>query len=238
MIYLISGFIFGAFIPYMARRIGKLIPAASGYIWLRLLWPGQTLPWKKLKNNEVYTALFKRYLMRCVGWAIFTSAATILFALNFDKLFTWYYIAFLWILLLLVEIDKRFMLLPDMLTWPLLLLGFVYAAQNGPWLILPEPYVMPLALNSALGACAGYLLPLIASLFIIWRLPEAFGDGDIKLLTAIGAWVGFAAIPYIILGASAIFAGGWLINKRRVAPFGPAIIYAVLIVVILFFAAN
>lgn len=236
MLYIICGFIFGFSIPYLARRIGKLIPAATGYIWLRIFIPSRTLPWAKLKTNEHYMDLFKRYIMRSIGWAIFTAAITILFVLNFDTMFTWWYIAFLWILLLLVEIDKRFMLLPDMLTLPLLLLGFVYAAQQGFWLAMPEPHYMPYALNSALGAISGYILPLLASLFIIWKHPEAFGDGDLKLLAAIGAWVGFIAVPYILLGACALFAAGWLINHSRIGPFGPAIIYATLIYVILFFA--
>ena len=123
MVYAIFGFIFGFFIPYLARRIGKLVPAASGYIWLHIFVPTHAMPWAKLKNNEVYMTLFRRYVMRSVGWAIFTAAATVLFALNFDNMFMKWYIAFLWILLLLVEIDKRFMLLPDILTLPLLLLA-------------------------------------------------------------------------------------------------------------------
>ena len=238
MFYAIFGFIFGFFIPYLARRIGKLVPAASGYIWLHIFVPTHAMPWAKLKNNEVYMTLFRRYVMRSVGWAIFTAAATVLFALNFDNMFMKWYIAFLWILLLLVEIDKRFMLLPDILTLPLLLLGFTYAAQQGFWLTVPAPHYMPYALNSALGALAGYILPLFASLFIIWKYPDALGDGDIKLLAAIGAWVGFAAVPYIILGACVLFAANWLINRRRVGPFGPAIIYTALIFVILFLAAR
>ncbi len=237
MLYIISGFLFGLLIPYLARRIGKLIPASSGYILLKIFVPSHYMPWAKLKNNEAYMELFRRYFMRSIGWAIFTSAATILFALNFDTIFTWWYIAFLWILLLLVEVDKRFMLLPDILTLPLLLLGFAYAAKQGFWLIIPEPYFITCAANSALGAISGYLMPLIASLFVVWKYPEAFGDGDIKLLSAIGAWVGFAAMPYILLGSCLLFAAGWMINKRKIGPFGPAIVYATLIFVIFAFAA-
>ncbi|MBQ9034961.1 MAG: prepilin peptidase [Alphaproteobacteria bacterium] len=237
MQYIIFGFIFGLFIPYLARRIGKLIPAASGYILLHIFIPSHAMPWAKLKKNEAYMELFKRYVMRSIGWAVFTAAATVLFVLNFDNVYTWWYITFLWILLLLAEIDKRFMLLPDILTLPLLLLGFAYASLQGFWLVLPEPNFMPYALNSALGAISGYVLPLAASLFVIWKHPQAFGDGDLKLLAAIGAWVGFASVPYILLGACALFSFEWLINRQKIGPFGPAIIYATLIFVIFFFAA-
>ena len=236
MIYILSGFIFGCLIPFLARRMGKLLPAAPGYILLKIFIPSHYMPWAKLKNNPAYMHLWQRYLMRSIGWGIFTAAATGLFALNFDTLFTWWYIAFLWILLLCVEVDKRFMLLPDFLTLPLLLLGFGYAAQQGYWLATMEPNFIGYAANSALGAAAGFVLPVIASLFIVWKHPEAFGGGDIKLLTAIGAWVGIGNIAYVILGACVLFAGECLINRRRVGPFGPAIVYAALIVVILQFA--
>ena len=236
MAYIISGFLFGLLIPYIARRIGKQIPAPMGLIWLKIFMPTHYMPWTKLKTNEAYMELFKRYVMRSIGWGIFCAAATFLFALNFDAVFTWWYIVFLWILLLLVEVDKRFMLLPDVLTLPLLILGFLYAAQNGFWLLIPEPNFVPAPINSALGACAGLLMPLIASLFVVWKHPEAFGDGDIKLLAAIGAWIGFAGVPLVLLGACAFFGAGWLINRRRTGPFGPAIVYATLIYVVFEFA--
>ena len=91
---------------------GQKIQSAGtmGYILLKVFIPSHYMPWKKLKENQAYIDLFKRYLMRSLGWGIFTAAATYLFALNFDHYFTWWYISFLWILLLLVEFDKRFML--------------------------------------------------------------------------------------------------------------------------------
>ena len=227
MIYAIYGFIFGCLIPYLARRIGKLMPETTGYILLKLFIPTHYMPWEKLQNNPKYIYLFKRYLMRSLGWGIFTAAATCLFALNFDIAYTWWYIAFLWILLLLVEIDKRFMLLPDILTLPLLVLGFAYAAQSGPW--LANPFIT-YAQNSALGAIFGYVMPIVASMFIVWKYPNAFGGGDIKLLCAIGAWLGPEIISYVILGSCIIFATCCLINRQRIGPFGPAIVYATLII--------
>lgn len=235
MTYVIYGFIFGCLIPYLARRLGKLMPATMGYILLKIFIPSHYMPWSKLQNNQKYMYLFKRYLMRSLGWGIFTAAATYLFSVNFDSHYTWWYISFLWMLLFLVEFDKRFMLLPDIITLPLLILGFAYAAQHGPWLATIDLSFMSYEQNSVIGAAFGYLMPVVASMFIVWKYPEAFGGGDIKLLCAIGAWVGAEIVSYIILGSCVIFAISCLINRMRIGPFGPAIVYSTLITVILLF---
>ena len=174
-------------------------------------------------------------MMRSLGWGIFCAAATYLFAVNFDSYYTCWYLAFLWIMLLLVEIDKRFMLLPDILTLPLLVLGFGYAAINGVWLDTVDPQLISNAQNSFMGACAGYSMPVIASMFLVWKYPDAFGGGDIKLLAAIGAWVGLEPISYILLCSCILFALGCLIKKQRVGPFGPSIVYATLLICIFLF---
>lgn len=235
MLYIFCGFIFGLMIPFLARRIGKLMPATMGYILLKLFVPAQIVSRGKLENNPKYMELFKRYVMRSIGWGIFTAAATYLFAIEFDAAHTWWYITFLWILLLLVEFDKRFMLLPDILTLPLLVLGFAYASTNGPWLATVDVNFLSYAQNSALGAIMGYVMPVIASMFLVWKYPEAFGGGDIKLLCAVGAWVGMEIIAYIILLSCIIFGLSCLINKMRVGPFGPSIVYATLAICLLLF---
>lgn len=235
MLYMICGFIFGCLIPYFARRIGKILPATMGYVLLKICIPCHYMPWSKLKQNQQYINLFNRYLMRSLGWGIFTAAATYLFFVVFDHVFINWYVAFLWILLLLVEIDKRFLLLPDILTIPLLVLGFGYAALQGTWLVTPDEDFISIAQNSFLGATFGYVMPVVASMFIVWKYPEAFGGGDIKLLCALGAWIGFELISYVLLLSCVIFGISCLINRQRVGPFGPSIIYATLVVVLFFF---
>ena len=238
MTYILSGFLFGCLIPYLARRIGKLMPASFGYILLKMWWPAHYMPWVKLKTNPKYTDLLQRYIMRAVGWGIFTAAASYLFANAFVPSSSGYavwHVAFLWILLLLVETDKRFMLLPDVLTLPLLIMGFAYASFGGPWIMRDIWPILSPAEFSALGAAFGFLMPVLASLFVVWKYPEAFGAGDVKLLTALGAWMGISGISYVILGACVIFALTCLINRMRIGPFGPAIVYAALIFLLLSF---
>ena len=238
MVYILGGFLFGFLIPYFARRIGKLLPASFGYILLKIWWPTHYMPWKKLKNNPQYMALFQRYLMRSIGSGIFTAAASYLFATIFTPISNCYaiwHVAFLWILLLLVETDKRFMLLPDVLTLPLLIMGFASSSLYGPWIMFDCWPILSPAQFSAISAAFGFLMPTVASMFVVWKYPEAFGAGDVKLLAALGAWTGISGISYIILGACVIFALTCLINRMRVGPFGPSIIYAALIFLLLVF---
>ena len=232
MLFVLSGFLFGCCIPFLARRFGKLVSYAAGYVWVKLLWPAHALSFGKLRENPLYMHLFYRYLMRSLGWGIFCAAASWLFVACFDSIYIGWYIAFLWILLLLVEIDKRFMLLPDVLTVPLLILGFGYAAANGYWRISPDTEILSIAENSFLGAAFGYVMPTIAAMLISWKYSDAFGGGDIKLLSAIGAWVGLEAISYIVLIACVFCGVNCLIAKQKAGAFGPAIVYATLAVVV------
>ena len=62
MLYILSGFIFGCLIPYLARRLGKLMPATMGYILLKIFIPQHCMPWNKLKNDFEYMQLFKSYM--------------------------------------------------------------------------------------------------------------------------------------------------------------------------------
>ena len=124
-------------------------------------------------------------------------------------------------LLLLSAIDLDRLLLPDILTLPLIVSGLAYAgACHIGW---------PSALS---GAAIGY--GLIAALAWFWRYRfgrEGIGLGDAKLLSAAGAWCGPTALPLILTLAS--FTGLFLIGlhslrgagseRNLVLPFGPLI---------------
>ena len=100
-----------------------------------------------------------------------------------------------WWLFLLAALDVEHQWLPDRLTWPLLLAGLPVA-----WVGIGPPLDERL-----IGAAAGF-----GSLFLLgWayrraRGREGLGGGDPKLFGAIGAWVGWQALPYVLLGAGAI----------------------------------
>ena len=124
-----------------------------------------------------------------------------------------------WTLLALAVIDLRTQLLPDDLTLPLLWLG----------LALSFVPVFAGVHDAVIGAIAGYLsLWSIYWLFKLVTGREGMGYGDFKLLAALGAWLGWQALPSIILLSSVVGAGvgiGLIVFRRHdrqiPIPFGP-----------------
>ena len=124
-----------------------------------------------------------------------------------------------WVLVALSVIDLRTQLLPDDLTLPLLWLGL--------GLSLVPVFADPV--SAIVGAMAGYLsLWSVYWLFKLTTGKEGMGYGDFKLLAALGAWLGWQALPMILLLSSLVGAmvGIALIVARRAGrseplPFGP-----------------
>lgn len=98
-----------------------------------------------------------------------------------------------WILLALAVLDGRHFWLPDALTLPLAFLGFVVG-----------PYTtQTMMADRWIGAGVGYGALVVVSLsYRMLRGREGLGLGDAKLLGAIGAWIGWQALPFILLIAS------------------------------------
>lgn len=230
MTYLFIGFLFGFSIPYLARRFSKFMPATFAYALYRIFHINKKVSAQKSSTNHKYKQLIHRYFMRSLGWGITTAAVTFLTSQTLPKNETPWIVFFIIVLFLLMEIDKRMFLLPDLLTVPLLFIGFAYAAFAGNLLGYD---ITSATQNSALGAIFGYFIPVIASLFLIKKHPDVFGGGDIKLLSAVGAWLGCVNIPLVILISCIIFAITCFINKQRQGAFGPSIVLASLIVLFL-----
>ena len=123
------------------------------------------------------------------------------------------------VLVVLTAIDLDHQLLPDSLTLPLVWIGLLLNIDN--------TFV---SLESAvLGAVFGYLcLWTVFWLFKIITGKEGMGHGDFKLLAALGAWFGLAALPTIVLLSSVVGAvlGVALIvtgkqDRETPMPFGP-----------------
>lgn len=225
MQFAVYGFVFGILIPYLSRRFEKFMPATFAYALYQICRPGKRVSSQKRKDPR-YTALKKQYLWRSLIWGL------VCFGLSYGAFFHFggehlgWYLYFIWSLLLLTEIDYRMYLLPDILTIPLLIIGFVCAVLVCGWVCPAE---------SALGALVGYFLPVIASLFLVWKDKDMFGGGDIKLLAAVGAWVGADKLIYVILTAVVIFGLYTLLRRQRSGAFGPAIALAAIIIAFYFF---
>lgn len=129
-----------------------------------------------------------------------------------------------WSLICLTMIDYEEQLLPDSITLPLLWLG-----------ILCNYFEMFTSLESSiLGTIFGYLaFWFIYILFKITTGKEGMGHGDFKMLSMLGAWLGWQMLPLIIIMSSIVGAliGIVLIiftshKKSKPIPFGPYIAVA------------
>lgn len=98
-------------------------------------------------------------------------------------------------LLTLTAIDVRTLLLPDLITQPLLWVGLL--ASNTAVVSLPLS-------DAVLGAAAGYsALWAVAAVFERVTGQEGMGAGDFKLLAALGAWLGpWALLPLALIASS------------------------------------
>lgn len=138
-------------------------------------------------------------------------------------------------LITLALVDHQTKLLPDILTMPLLWLGFLIQ-------LFPETASFGLE-TAVMGAVLGYLpLWLLAQAYRLIRGRDGLGMGDLKLLAAMGAWSGPSVLPPVIF-AAAFFAIVWLMLQRLFRrqgghrheehPFGPWLILAYLLIVLL-----
>ena len=109
------------------------------------------------------------------------------------NILTLFALIFLWSLIALTFIDLDEMILPDQITIPLPGFGLL--------LSLNGYFVKPT--DAILGAALGYLS--LWSIFWCFKLitgKEGMGYGDFKLLAALGAFVGYAHLPVVIIISS------------------------------------
>ncbi|PXW71258.1 type 4 prepilin peptidase 1 [Blastomonas natatoria] len=116
-------------------------------------------------------------------------------------------IAFLgWLLLPLALLDWQHYWLPHPLTAALALGGLASAALG-----LPPDWT-----SRIIGAGAGLGgLSLVALLYRLMRGREGLGGGDPLLLGAIGLWLGWQALPIVLMIASGLGLAAALVMQRR-----------------------
>ncbi|MGV7208657.1 prepilin peptidase [Oxalobacteraceae bacterium A2-2] len=128
-------------------------------------------------------------------------------------------LVFLYLLVAMTFIDADTQLLPDDLTYPLLWLGLIMNL-DGTFVGLRQ---------AVIGAVAGYLsLWSVNALYKLVRRRDGMGNGDFKLLAALGAWMGWTMLPAIVLMSSLVGAVAgivlMLVNRGGLEyriPFGP-----------------
>ena len=149
-----------------------------------------------------------------------TGALSLVIALQFG--ISWLSLSLLvltWCLIALTMIDVDTQLLPDSITLPLMWLGLIVNFFGG----------LTSFEDAFWGAIAGYMS--LWSVFWCFKLitgKEGMGFGDFKLLAALGAWMGWQALPTIIIMSSlvgAVIGVGMILiqgrDKNTPIPFGP-----------------
>jgi leader peptidase (prepilin peptidase)/N-methyltransferase len=160
---------------------------------------------------ELATALLSAYVAWHFGFTMQAFAALL----------------FVWALIALACIDLDTFYLPDDITLPLVWAGLL-VNLFGVFTDLP---------SAVLGAAGGYLVLWTVYWLFKWATgKEGMGYGDFKLLAAIGAWLGWQALPTVILLSSfvgAVIGITLLAVSRRgrntPLPFGPYLVAAALI---------
>lgn len=134
-------------------------------------------------------------------------------------------------LTVLAVIDAQTMLLPDVLTLPLLAMG----------LLVNLNATLVAFQDALLGATLGCVAPYLINMYYHHcRGQDGIGLGDVKLITALGGWLGWQALPTLAVIASGIhltlLAIVFIVSRSKDAvreqPFGPALGAAGIVLVI------
>ncbi len=127
-----------------------------------------------------------------------------------DLAFGWaFYLVLVALLGVASVIDFRSFWIPKWLTVGCLTLGALFNMGRGLWLGLLEKPVWKLGVDPGpwLGTLDGFLFSLagfatgFALFFALWFL-KAAGGGDVKLVAAVGAWVGPWWMVFLMIGST------------------------------------
>ncbi|WP_170305884.1 prepilin peptidase [Pseudoduganella ginsengisoli] len=128
-------------------------------------------------------------------------------------------LCFTYILTTLFAVDIEAQLLPDSLTYPLMWLGLLVSV-NGTFVS---------ADSAIIGAILGYMaLWALAASYKYVTNNDGMGNGDFKLMAALGAWHGYESLFAILIIAFAAAFVAWLLRfvrmsteRRQAFAFGP-----------------
>ena len=128
------------------------------------------------------------------------------------------------LLICLSFIDFQTTFLPDALTLPFLAIALI-----GNWMEIFTTFQ-----SALIGAGAGFLVFwLIGEIYFRLKGIDGLGMGDAKLLAGLGAWLGWAALPVIVLisslvGLCFVAAINFQAQDKKISeqaiPFGPSLI--------------
>jgi leader peptidase (prepilin peptidase) / N-methyltransferase len=182
---ILGSILFGLCAAFALNKFAALIPARLEHQWaLEIEAHALTLNNTFEPADYSYTLLQKVFITgiaSLIGCAIFST-----YGLSVNG----FVIAFFYLsLLLLVAINIKSALLPDVVIFPTLWLGLLYYAYVG------------VGAEHIYGAVTGYLIPFFI-MIVIKSITgkELIGRGDFKLMAMAGAWFGHSGLLLFFTG--------------------------------------
>jgi len=179
------------------------VPVAS-YLWLRG------------RCRHCGTAISLRYPLIELVSGLFAVAVFIRYGLSWEGIFLYALVAAL-LVITFIDIDHK--IIPDVITYPGIVVGFLTS------LVLGRITYKESLFGIILG---GGVLLLIALGYYLLTKREGMGGGDIKLLAMIGAFLGWKGVIFTVFVGSAI---GTVVGialalrteggRKLAIPFGP-----------------
>ena len=219
------GFFIGIMLPAVAGRFGKLLPADPGWIILNL-WHKPHFPKGATvtQSGKLRIKWAKMILFSLIWGGVLAELFGLAYLLFDPKIVVWACI-FIAIIAFCIVIDAKYCLLPDFFTIPLLIIGF--GASNFIPLLTP--------IDSFVGAASGYFIATISMILMGKKSNAEIGAGDVKMMAAIGSWLGISGLNFTILLSFFLFAIPATFRGQKRGPYGPALgIAAVLSLFILY----
>ena len=241
IIFFIFGSIWGSFSNVCIHRL----PINESVVVNRSYCPGckRVINW--YDNIPLISFIFLKAKCRCGDFKISSQYFIVEFltASIFTFIYFIYGFSITTLLLLILTvffviiffIDLKHYIIPNELTFPLMIIGFIKSFDPN-----LNQDLFPNYINSLIGGVIGYFfIWIIIFLYKKIRNKDGMGLGDAKLLSAIGFWFGWASIPIVIFFSSVIALASVLpslINKKRnlsaEIPFGPFLIIGCIIFIV------
>ena len=224
-------FAMGFFIPVLSRFLMKFYPCSlHSYLGDMLKFNFKNKNKKNKANKSLYAKQYnllkKQYLLNKILWGVLYVSLCITLSILIKKYINKDYpLISLYIILFLLgfssNIDNRCRLIPDIITLPLLLVGFLNAVLCENSHISSTLIISPL--NSIFSSLGAYILCSSLALIFYFKIPYAFGGGDVKLLTSLASFTGFENLGKILIISFIIMVGYCGIKKDKFAPLAPFI---------------
>ncbi len=243
----IIGAIFGSFANVVIYRVprGKSVaypPSACGSCGTPIKWYDNIPIFSYIvlggKCRNCHAPYSIRYmLVELIMGLLFAFAAFYFHSF----LITLFAAIFIFTLIVLFWIDYEHYILPDVITIPLAILGLVIAAGLDLAFHSGYPFYNTSTFQAIVGAAVGF--GFFYGVAVIGQLvykKEAMGGGDIKLVAALGMWLGWKVLIVSLFISFALGVVLYFVLKSKfkdgLFPFGTAL--ALSAIVSLFFGNN